>query len=87
MEITLLRANIDNVKELHAMQIEAFKELLEEYQDFTFYDSICMGQKKVGAIQLCEEMHRNENRELDTIFKSLKTVICMKKETSTDGKN
>ena len=31
MEITLLKANIDNVKELHAMQIEAFKELLEKY--------------------------------------------------------
>ena len=29
MEVTLLRANIDNAKELHAMQVEAFKELLE----------------------------------------------------------
>ena len=34
MEITLLRATIDNAKELHAMQVEAFKELLEKYQDF-----------------------------------------------------
>ena len=34
MEVTLLRANIDNTKELHAMQVEAFKELLEKYQDF-----------------------------------------------------
>ena len=34
MEVTLLRANIDNAKELHAMQIEAFKELLYKYQDF-----------------------------------------------------
>lgn len=34
MEVTLLRANIDDAKELHAMQIEAFKELLEKYQDF-----------------------------------------------------
>lgn len=34
MEITLLRANIDDAEELHAMQIEAFKELLEKYQDF-----------------------------------------------------
>lgn len=34
MEVTLLRANIDNAKELHAMQVEAFKELLEKYQDF-----------------------------------------------------
>ncbi|MDE7310829.1 MAG: GNAT family N-acetyltransferase [Eubacterium sp.] len=34
MEVTLVRANIDNAKELHAMQVEAFKELLEKYQDF-----------------------------------------------------
>lgn len=34
MEITLLRATIDDAKELHAMQVEAFKELLEKYQDF-----------------------------------------------------
>ena len=34
MEITLLRANIDNAKELHAMQVKAFKELLEKYQDY-----------------------------------------------------
>lgn len=34
MGITLLRANIDDAEELHAMQVEAFKELLEKYQDF-----------------------------------------------------
>ena len=121
MEVTLLRANIDNAKELHAMQIEAFKELLYKYQDFdtspanetvekvetrlkqdfTFYYFICIGQQKVGAIRiidkkedgknkrispifilpafqgkgiaqkairLCEEMHGNENWELDTIL-------------------
>lgn len=34
MEVTLSRANIDNAKEIHAMQIESFKELLEKYQDF-----------------------------------------------------
>ena len=121
MEITLLRANIDNAKELHAMQIEAFKELLYKYQDFdtspanetvekvetrlkqdfTFFYFICIGQQKVGAIRiidkkedgknkrispifilpafqgkgiaqkairLCEEMHGNENWELDTIL-------------------
>ncbi len=34
MEITLLRANINNAKELHAMQVKAFKELLEKYQDY-----------------------------------------------------
>ena len=121
MEATLLRANIDNAKELHAMQIEAFKELLYKYQDFdtspanetvekvetrlkqdfTFFYFICIGQQKVGAIRiidkkedgknkrispifilpafqgkgiaqkairLCEEMHGNENWELDTIL-------------------
>lgn len=31
MEVTLLRTNIDNAKELHAMQVESFKELLEKY--------------------------------------------------------
>lgn len=34
MEITLARANIVDANELHAMQKEAFKELLEKYQDF-----------------------------------------------------
>lgn len=34
MEVKLLRANIDNAKEIHAMQVEAFKELFEKYQDF-----------------------------------------------------
>ena len=121
MEVRLLRANIDNAKELHAMQIEAFKELLYKYQDFdtspanetvekvetrlkqdfTFFYFICIGQQKVGAIRiidkkedgknkrispifilpafqgkgiaqkairLCEEMHGNENWELDTIL-------------------
>ena len=34
MEIKLARANVDDAKELHAMQIESFKELFEKYQDF-----------------------------------------------------
>lgn len=34
MEVKLLRANISDAKEIHAMQVEAFKELLEKYQDF-----------------------------------------------------
>lgn len=33
-ELKLARANIDNAKEIHAMQTEAFKELLEKYQDY-----------------------------------------------------
>ena len=34
MEVTLSRANIDNAKEIHVMQIESFKKLLDKYQDF-----------------------------------------------------
>lgn len=34
MEVKLLRADIGDAKEIHAMQVEAFKELLEKYQDF-----------------------------------------------------
>ena len=31
------------------------------------------------AIRLCEEIHGNENWELDTILQESKTVICMRK--------
>ena len=34
MEINLVRADLDDAKEIHAMQIAAFRELLEKYQDF-----------------------------------------------------
>lgn len=34
MEVKLLSANIDDAKEIHAMQVEAFRKLLEKYQDF-----------------------------------------------------
>lgn len=34
MEVTLVRAGVDDAKELHGMQVRAFKELLEKYQDF-----------------------------------------------------
>ena len=132
MEVTLLRANIDNAEELHAMQVEAFKELLEKYQDFetspaseniekveyrlkqdfTFFYFICIGQQKAGAIRivdtkekgktkrispifilpefqgkgiaqkairLCEEMHGNENWELDTILQEPKNCHLYEK--------
>ena len=132
MEITLLRANINNAKELHAMQVKAFKELLEKYQDydtnpgnesvekvearlkqdFTFYYFICIGPQKAGAIRiidkkengknkrispifilpefqgkgiaqkairLCEEMHGNENWELDTILQESKNCHLYEK--------
>lgn len=34
MEIELLRANIDDAKELHTMHIDSFRELFGKYQDF-----------------------------------------------------
>ncbi len=34
MKVELLRADIGDAKELHAMQIKAFEKLLEKYQDF-----------------------------------------------------
>ncbi|MCM1104097.1 MAG: GNAT family N-acetyltransferase [Clostridium sp.] len=33
-KVELLRANIGDAKELHVMQVRAFKKLLEKYQDF-----------------------------------------------------
>lgn len=34
MEVKLLRADIDDAKEIHAMQVEAFGALLGKYQDY-----------------------------------------------------
>lgn len=34
MKVELLRATADDADEIHAMQLKAFKELLEKYQDF-----------------------------------------------------
>lgn len=34
MKIELLRAGVENAGEIHAMQMEAFRELLDKYQDF-----------------------------------------------------
>ena len=34
MNIRLLRACVDDAKELHVMQVESFQELFEKYQDF-----------------------------------------------------
>ena len=34
MKIELLRAGVDDAKELHAMQVESFRVLFEKYQDF-----------------------------------------------------
>lgn len=34
MEIELVRAGVEDAKEIHGMQLEAFRELLERYQDY-----------------------------------------------------
>ena len=34
MEIRLLRAGVEDAEELHAIQVESFRELFEKYQDF-----------------------------------------------------
>ena len=34
MKIELLRAGVNDAKELHAMQVESFRELFEKYQDY-----------------------------------------------------
>ena len=34
MEVTLLRAGLEDAEELHAMQIKTFGELLDKYQDY-----------------------------------------------------
>ena len=34
MDVRLLRAAVDDADEIHAMQVEAFRELLEKYQDY-----------------------------------------------------
>ena len=47
MEVNLLRATIDDAKELHIMQVEARLK-----QGFTYYYFICVGSKKVGAKKL-----------------------------------
>jgi GNAT superfamily N-acetyltransferase len=34
MKITLIKATVENAKEIHQMQIESFKKLLDIYQDY-----------------------------------------------------
>ena len=48
MEIQLIRAGVEDAKELHAMQLEAFRELLDKYQDFDTSPG-CESVEKVGA--------------------------------------
>lgn len=48
MEINLIRAGVKDAKEIHAMQLEAFRELLDKYQDFDTSPG-CEGVEKVEA--------------------------------------
>ncbi len=48
MEIKLTRAGVEDAKEIHAMQIEAFRELLDRYQDFDTSPG-CESVEKVEA--------------------------------------
>lgn len=48
MEIELLRAGVVDAKELHAMQLEAFRDLLDKYQDFDTSPG-CESVEKVEA--------------------------------------
>lgn len=130
MKVELLRAAVDDADEIHTMQLEAFKELLEKYQDFdtnpgnepiegvrkrleqdyTYYYFICAEGQKVGAvrivdradkrkrispifvlpeywgrgisqraIQLCEELHGNDDWELETILQEPKNCHLYEK--------
>lgn len=53
MEIKLLRANIEDAKELHRMQIKSFKELLDKYQDF----DINPGNESLDKIEMRLKQH------------------------------
>lgn len=48
MEIQLIRAGVENAGEIHAMQLEAFRELLDKYQDFDTSPG-CEGVERVEA--------------------------------------
>lgn len=48
MEIKLIRAGVADAREIHAMQLEAFRELLDRYQDFDTSPG-CEAVEKVEA--------------------------------------
>ena len=88
MEIKLLRAGMEDAKELHAMQVESFRALLDKYQDFdtspanenvekiefrlsqdfTYYYFICLGPDKVGAIRIVDRKENGVNKRISPIF-------------------
>ena len=88
MEVKLLRAKIGDAEELHVMQIESFRELLEKYQDFdtnpanesvekietrlkqdfTYFYFICIGLQKVGAVRIVDKKEAGKNKRISPIF-------------------
>lgn len=88
MEVKLLRANVDDAGELHAMQVRAFRELLEKYQDFdtspasegvekvegrlkqefTYFYFICVGAQKAGAVRVIDRKETGKNKRISPIF-------------------
>lgn len=88
MEVKLLRANVDDAEELHAMQVRAFRELLEKYQDFdtspasegvekvegrlkqefTYFYFICVGAQKAGAVRVIDRKETGKNKRISPIF-------------------
>lgn len=130
MKIELLRATADDADEIQTMQVKAFRELLEKYQDYdtnpgnepvegvrkrleqdcTYYYFICAQGQKIGAvrivaqagkrkrispifvlpeywdrgiaqraIRLCEEIHGDDNWELETILQEPKNCYLYEK--------
>lgn len=49
MDLKLLRANREDAKELHAMQVKAFGELFAKYQDFDTNSA----NESMGNVELC----------------------------------
>lgn len=47
MEIELIRAGVEDAREIHAMQLETFRELLDKYQDF----DTSPGSEKVEKVE------------------------------------
>lgn len=85
MEVTLLRVNIDDAKELYAMQVDAFKELLEKYQDFDTnpanesmenVEARYFKQDKKGVATMCKIMEdmRNEKAKEVRIDNALRMI-------------
>ncbi len=87
-EVIIKPCRQEDAEEIHAMQTEAFKELLEKYQDydtnpgnesiekvearlkqdFTFYYFICIGQQKAGAVRIVDKKESGKNKRISPIF-------------------